>query len=364
MRVALATDLLLTRRGAERTFEVMCDAFPRADIYSLIHDPQAIPLNGRSVTTSFIQDIPRAASFYRRLYPLYPIVIELFDFRDYDLVISSSAMWAHGILTHPDTCHICYCHTPFRYIWSHYHEFIHHSFGRSWVQALLRAVLLNRIRTWDYNAAQRVGYYIANSEHVQKRIKSYYGRDSMVVHPPVDISRFTATPEHSDFYLIVSALLPYKRIDIAVNAFMRLGYELKVIGTGPEMSRLKKMSARSSNVEFLGWLSDAEVAEYYQECRAVIICGEEDFCIVSVEAQAAGKPVIAYRSGGTLATVIDSVTGCFFESQTSEGLERAIIDFESRAFSYKKIRRNAEAFREEIFRRRLRDLAFERLEVS
>lgn len=353
MKVALITDFLLKRRGAERVFENICGLFPTADIFTILHDPAQVPLPGRTVKTTFIQHLPRVHRYFRKLYPIYPTAIETFDLAGYDLVISNSSMWAHGVIVHPGTYHVCYCQTPFRYAWSHFSTLFAADKKRCFFQALYRAVTLNYIRTWDYIAAQKVDVYIANSVNIQNRIRKYYGRESTVIYPGIALDEYQVSEHHHNFYLIVSAILPYKRIEIAVDAFIQLGYNLKIIGDGPSLSSLMAKVRDNSNIELLGWISDdIIVKEYYSKCKAVIIPGEEDFCLVGIEAQAAGKPVIAFKSGGSLETIVDHSTGIFFDKQTAASLKDAVIELEKTPFQSDRIRLHAENFHLKTFEQR------------
>jgi glycosyltransferase involved in cell wall biosynthesis len=354
MKVALVHDWLTGMRGGEKVLECLCEIWPEADLYTLLHvRGQVSPIiEQRRIVTSFVQRLPRAAEWYRYYLPLMPTAIEQFDLRSYDLVLSTSHCVAKGVIVPPHACHISYIHTPMRYVWDLFEEY----FGAPRTGRLKRLVIsffANYLRMWDVTSAARVDEFIANSGHVRRRIQRYYARDAVVLHPPVDTARFTIrAPE--DFYLCVSALAPYKRLDLAVEACRRLGRKLKVVGTGQDATRLKPLA--DAGVELLGWQSDEAVAELYAKCQAFLFPGEEDFGITPVEAQASGRPVIAYGKGGALETVrgldADEPTGVFFESQTVEHVMDAIKMFEANAtrFVPERIREHALSFDRAHFR--------------
>jgi glycosyltransferase involved in cell wall biosynthesis len=357
MKVALIHDHFVHIRGGERVLLFLSQLFPTADIYILVCAPSVIPveLRARNIRTSFIQKLPLAARLFRMWLPLYPYAVEQFDLSEYDLVISCSSGFSHGVLTLPQTCHICYCLSPLRYAWNWYHRFTNEGVGNS----LGVRVALHYIRGWDRQAADRVDYYAAISLVTQRRIRKFYRRDSTVIYPPVDVSQFNVSERVEDFYLIVSALMPYKRIDIAVEAFNQLNLPLRIIGEGPEFSKLRAKA--SSNIEFLGRLSDEEVRDYYSRCRAFIFTAEEDYGITPLEAQASGRPVIAYGAGGALETVVDGVTGIFFEQQTAEALSNAVKRFDPSCFVPQLIREHVGKFDVAVFKKRMRAFALDNL---
>lgn len=355
MKTALVCDWLTGMRGGERCFEIACRLFPLADVYTLVHVPGSVSsdIESHPVRTSFLQRISRTGIDFRHFLPLFPWAIERFDMSSYDMVLSFSHCVAKGIIPRQGATHICYCHTPVRYAW-HLRE----SYLRS-ISPLGRPVarfMLERLRRWDKGVSGRVTHFIANSRNVRDRIASAYGRDSMVLYPPVDCSRFTPDNGDDGYYLIVSALVPYKRIDIAVDAFTGSRRRLLIVGSGPELERLK--SRAGSNIEFVPRADDAAVARYMQRCVALIFPGEEDFGLVPVEAQACGKAVIAFGCGGALETVIGfddpegrQPTGIFFHDQSAAGLVAAIDRFESRrdSFSSSVCRANAMCFDSPLF---------------
>jgi len=353
VRVALVHDWLTGMRGGERCLEVFAELFPAADLFTLLHVPGSVApvIERRRITTSFIQRLPKAATGYRQYLPLFPAAIGRFDLRGYDLVLSSSHCVAKGVRVDSGALHVCYCYTPMRYVWDLYDDY----FGpRSGSGALVRAVMPSvaaALRTWDRRTSAGVHHFVAISEYVARRIRRCYDRDADVIHPPVDVARFDVADESpGEFYLVVSALAPYKRIDLAIAAAGRLGRRLLVVGTGPEERRLRALAG--AGVEFLGWRSDAEVASLYRRCRAVLFPGVEDFGIVPLEALAAGRPVIAFAAGGALETIVDlsrddeAPTGVLFEAQTAEALAEAMLNLEAAAgrLSPKALRARAETF--------------------
>ncbi len=348
MKVALVHDYLTQYGGAERVLEVFCELFPNASIYTIIYDKKLIEKKfpNRKIYSSFLQNIPFAKKHHRSFLLLMPFAVEQFDLSDYDLVISDSASYAKGVITLPETKHICYCHTPTRYAWDDSHKYIRDFPFPEFVKKFI-PYFMTYIRSWDFQASQRPDIYIANSNFVAGRIKKYYKEDPIVVHPPVDIDKFGISDIDGGYFLMVGRLLSYKRFDLAVSAFSKLGLPLKIIGDGPERKRLEAMA--SKNIEFLGALSDDDLKVYYQRAKALIFPQEEDFGIVPLEAMASGRPVIAYGSGGAKETVVDGVTGLFFGSQTEESLLDAVLRFEKLSFDKKKIREHAEKFNKDIF---------------
>lgn len=347
--MALVHDFLLDIRGAERVFMELCGMWPDAHIFTPVYDEEATEgrFAGRVIHTSYLQRLRPTARTFRALLPLYPDAIESFDFSDYDLVISSSSAWAHGVLCDERTLHVSYCHNPFRYAWNDYARTVT-SHRNPLMRAFLRRTF-RRWRIWDGAAAKRTDRYVANSSTTQARIRTYFGRESGIVYPPVETSRFSpGTP--GEYYAIVSELMPHKRIAVAVEAFNALRLPLIVVGDGPEGRRLRKLAA--SNIEFTGRLPDAAVAGVLQRARALIQTSVEEFGIATVESQAAGRPVIARRGGGALETVVDGVTGCLWSGGARE-LVAVVLQFNDTAVSPDACVRNAARFDAAVFRRRL-----------
>ena len=346
-RVALVHDFLLDVRGAERVFLEMCELWPDAPVFTAIYDERGT--EGRfahcDVRTSFLQRLRPTARTFRALLPLYPAAIESLDLREFDLVVSSSSAWAHGVICDERTVHVSYSHNPFRYAWNDRDRTLA-SRRDPITRAALRSVL-HRWRQWDWIAAQRVDQYLANSRTTQARIRAYFGRDSRVVYPPVDTERFGPRPL-GDHYLVLSELMPHKRIDVAVEAFRRLGLPLLVAGDGPEMRRLRALAGPRTRL--LGRVSDADVENLLGGCRALVVTAVEEFGIAAVEAQAAGRPVIAVSGGGLLETVRDRVTGCFWQGGAEE-LAGAVREFDADAIDPDDCVRNASRFGRDVFRR-------------
>jgi glycosyltransferase involved in cell wall biosynthesis len=358
VRVALVHDWLTGMRGGERCLEVFCELFPDADLFTLLHVPGSVApiIERRRIVTSFIQRLPGAATHYRSFLPLFPAAVARFDLAGYDLVLSSSHCVAKGVRPAPGALHVCYCFTPMRYVWDLYDDYF--GTGAGVLTRALMPPVAAALRRWDRRSSRRVDHFVAISHHIADRIARCYGRTADVIHPPVDVGRVLLGEGSGDFYLVVSALVPYKRVDLAIGAAARLGRPLIVIGTGPEEARLRR--AAGPGVTFLGWRSDAEVAELYARCRAVLFPGVEDFGIVPLEAMAAGRPVIALAQGGALETVVDvssalAPTGVLFRRQTVEALVDAIREFEATAdrFEPKALRAHAERFDRERFRDRV-----------
>jgi glycosyltransferase involved in cell wall biosynthesis len=367
LKVALVHDWLTGMRGGERVLEVLCGLYPGADLYTLLHAGGRLsgPIEGMRIRTSFIQRFPGVSRYYRYCLPFFPAAVERFDLRGYDLIISSSHCVAKGILPMPGALHISYCHTPMRYVWDVHFEYFKDP-GKG-LKNLLVSTLANYLRIWDVTSSQRVDEFVANSRFVQRRIKKYYRRESTVIHPPVNCDYFQppGVPKDGDYFLMVTALVPYKRVDIAVDAFNRLGKRLLIVGDGQGTRDLKKRAGKT--IEFLGWRGDEKIRECYQGCRALIFPGKEDFGITPVEAQACGKPVIAYGDGGVLETVRPfprerQPTGVFFDQPTAQSLIEAVGLFERNRdrFDPQEIRTHALQFHREKFREKIQSFVEEK----
>jgi glycosyltransferase involved in cell wall biosynthesis len=347
--VALVHDFLLDVRGAERVFIELCNIWPQADIFTAVYDERGTEgrFADRAVHTSFLQRLHPSARTFRALLPLYPAAIESFDLSDYDLVVSSSSAWAHAVLCDERTVHVSYCHNPFRYAWNDRDRTLARQ--RDPVSRAFLRSAFRRWRQWDWIAAQRTDRYVANSRTTQARIRAYFGRDSLVVYPPVNTARFApgAVGEH---YAIISELMPHKQIDVAIAAFNLLSRPLIVIGDGPDTRRLRRLAGPT--VQFTGRATDPEVSQILQGARALIVTSAEEFGIASVESQAAGRPVIAKRAGGSLETVLDGVTGRFWAGG-AEQLAAAVLQFDDAAVDPQACTRNAARFDASSFRRGL-----------
>lgn len=354
MKVALIHDYLNQYGGAERVLEAFCQIFPKAPIYTLLYDEKktGYAFKNRKIKTSFLQKIPWVKSHHRPFLMLMPLAIEQFDLTDFDLVLSDSASYAKGVITGPQTLHISYCHTPIRYAWDDSHKYIE-EFGYPSPIKRIIPFFMNYIRLWDKEASLRVDQYIANSKFVAKRIKKYYGCDSEVIHPPVKADLFYITEKPKDYFLMVGRFLPYKRFDLAIEAFNQLNWPLKIIGNGPDKKRLTKLAKK--NIEFIGLVSDEQLRGYYASCQALIFPQEEDFGITAVEAMASGRPVIAYSAGGALEIIQDGVTGLFFQNQTDKDLINALKRFNSSDFNSSAIREKAMEFDQEKFKQKIKN---------
>lgn len=353
-RVAIVHDWLVVQGGAEKVLDALLQAFPQAEVFTLVDfmpDNQRGRLADHRVHTSLIQRLPMAKRRFRHYLPLMPYAIEQFDLSDFDLVISSSYCVAKGVVTHPRQRHICYCHTPVRYAWDMKEAYLRDAkLPLPGLKTYVRRTL-KRLRQWDYFTASQVDEFIANSENVAQRIAKYYGRRATIIHPPVNLDTFALnTGPRGDYYLAASRLVPYKRIDLIVQAFREDGIRhLKVVGDGPERRRLEKMAEGAANIELLGYQENAQLAHLLSQARAFLFAAEEDFGIMPLEAQACGTPVIAYGRGGALETVRDEshgeqVTGVFFAEQTPTSLLEGLACFESQAVSPKACRQQASNF--------------------
>jgi glycosyltransferase involved in cell wall biosynthesis len=349
-RVALVHDFLVDVRGAERVFLALCDMFPAADLFTAVYDDRGTERRfaGRRVHTSFLQALRPNSRTFRALLPLYPSAMESLDLRGYDLVLSSSSAWAHGVIPTERAVHICYCHNPFRYAWNAREDTLA---GRGPVGRAALGLIFQRWRQWDWIAAQRVDSYVANSETTRRRVARYFGRDASVVHPPVETARFAPGPV-GDAYVVLSELMAHKRIDVAVRAFNGLRRPLVVIGDGPDYRRLRGMAGPT--VTFTGRVGDAEAAALLASARALVVTATEEFGIAAVEAQAAGRPVIALAEGGVCETVIEGETGTFYTRPEAGALADAVRRFDALAVDPAACVANAARFDVGHFRHGLR----------
>ncbi len=351
MRLAIVCSWLNQYGGAERVLEVLHRMFPEAPVYTAVYRPAALPDAFRSwdIRPTFVDRLPLGRHYPQAWLPLYPVAFEALDLRGYDVVLSVTSAFAHGVITSAETTHLCYCLTPTRFLWN-YHAYIE----REGLGPAARAVLplvLRGLRSWDRLAADRVDQFIAISRTVKRRIQKAYRRDSEVIHPPVRMPPSPALAGPEDYYLIVSRLIPYKRIDLAVAAFNRLGLPLRIIGSGRDRRALEAMAR--PNVRFLGYVPDTEVDAQMAHCRALILPGEEDFCLTPVEAAGLGRPTVAYGAGGALDTIVDGATGCLFHEQTAESLAEAVRRIDGVAWDSAAIAAHARSFDEAHFAAKL-----------
>jgi len=351
MRVALVHDYLNQMGGGEKVLLALARMFPGAPIYTSIYEPSRVDeaFASLDIRASFMQRLPFVKRHHQPFLPLYPFAMESFDLREYDLVVSDSSAFAKGVVTRPGALHISYCHTPMRWAWN-FEDYIERE-RVGWLGRRALAPFIHWLRLWDYATAARVDAFIANSPVVAARIAKYYRRESVVIPPPVEVSQVAVSTRREDYFLIISRLVPYKRIDVAVRACSKLGLPLRIVGVGRDERRLRALAGPT--VRFLGRLSDTQKQEQLAGCRAFIFPGEEDFGIAPVEAQACGKPVIAFAAGGALWTVIDGETGLFFREQTTESLLSALANFRDDQFDPWVIRRHAEQFDTARFTERL-----------
>ncbi len=348
MNVVLCHDWLTGMRGGERVLEVLCQAFPDAPIMTLIHNKSAVSdiINSHPIHTSWLQHIPGIMKYYRNLLPLFPLAIKSLHPPKADLIISTSSCVAKSIIPKDDTPHLCYIFTPMRYAWTFFDEY----FGKKSLKGMIAKPILKALRKWDKRTTNRVTRFVGISNHIRDRINDFYGREADVVYPPVDMTRCTidpATDSDGKFDLIVSALVPYKKIDLAVEVYNKLGFPLKIVGIGSELSKLREKS--NDNIEWLEWQSDETVLGLYQTCRMLIFPGEEDFGIVPLEAQACGRPVVAYKKGGALETVSDGISGLFFDEQNEKSLTDGISRSTTHNWDKNLIRANADKFSTQNF---------------
>jgi glycosyltransferase involved in cell wall biosynthesis len=350
MKIAVVHDYFTQLGGAEKVAEELYNMLPEADLFATVALKNRMPpsLQVVPICTSWMQKLPKMSEYYRLYFPLYPLAVSSMDLSAYDLVITSSSGYVKGVRANPDAIHVCYCHTPMRWVWSFDSYSSRESFGTG-IRTVLPA-LIRGLRSWDEGAARQPDHFVANSRTVAARIQRAYGRSAEVIVPPIDIKRFRLSKEQDDYYVVLSRLVPYKRIDLAVSACTLLGRNLIVIGSGSAMQSLEAQAGPT--VKFVGRASDADVEYYASRCRALIFPGEEDFGMAPLEVAAAGRPTIAYRAGGAIETVIENVTGVFFDKQTTENLAEGIERFERLEWSSASLRKHAEGFSTEVFRER------------
>lgn len=354
MKIALVHDYLVQYGGAERVLECFVELFPEASIYTLVYDEEAMHgiFKDQRIHTSYLQKMPLAKKRHRLFPPLMPPAIEQFDFSAYDIVLSDSSSYAKGIITPPETLHVCYMHTPMRYAWDDCQKYTQDFYFPDFIKKMV-PFFMNYIRLWDRISADRVDKFIANSNFVAKRIEKYYHKKSTVIHPPVSVEKFSPGANGGEYYLMVGRLIAYKRHDIAIEAFNKLGLPLKIVGRGPEMKRLQRLAG--PNVEFLGRVSDEDLPDYYAACKGFVFPQEEDFGIVAIEAMASGRPLIAFRGGDIPEHMEEGKTGVFFDEQTPEAVAEAVKEFEKMEFDSAYIRAKVLKFDKEVFKAKIKD---------
>jgi len=354
MKVAIVHDWLVELGGAEKVFTAIAELYPSADIFSLVcflSEKELPCLAERNITTSFIQKLPFAAKKYRSYFALMPLAIEQLDFSEYDLIISSSYCVAKGIITGPDQIHISYCHSPMRYAWDLQNQYLRDSNLSKGIKSILTRYLLHKMRIWDVRSSFGVDYFIANSEFIGRRIQKTYRRSSKVIYPNIDVDKFDVVEEKQNFYITWSRLVPYKKIDLIVEAFSKMpDKKLIVIGDGPDRAKIEALS--TSNIELMGYQPFSTLKTLVQNAKAVIFAAEEDFGMVPLESQAAGTPVLAYGKGGAKETIIDGETGLFFYEQSTDAIQDVVNRFEQSRhnFSPFNCRKNAEMFSDSKFK--------------
>ena len=351
LKVAIVCDWLTNFAGAERVIYKMHQMFPNAPIYtSIFNEKKMKAFSNAVIHTSFIQHFPKAKTKHQWYLNFYPIAFEQFDLSGYDVVLSSAHSAAKGIITKPETLHISYCHSPMRYAWDNSHEYIR-NYKMPWIVKRFIPKLIHKIRMWDRLAADRVDYFLTNSNYVKKRIKKYYKRDADVIYPMVNVSNFYVSKTKKEYYLAVGRFTPYKKFDLIIDTFNELPYKLKIIGTGVQEKELKAKA--KSNIEFLGFVSEEKLKDMYANAKALIFPQIEDFGITPLEAMSSGRPVIAFNQGGALETVIDGKTGVFFKEQNVPHLKAAVEKCENTVWDSKEIRNHAKKFGSEVFEEKL-----------
>lgn len=355
MKIALVHDHLAQEGGAEKVLEVLSDMFPDAPIYTLLYDKKNIKkyYPDKKIETSIIQKLPGGVKHYQWYMPFMPMAVEFFDLSKYDVVISDTSSFAKGVITSTEAIHICYCHTPTRYLWSDTHQYINELKYNKYFKKII-AFVLNYIRIWDRQAADRVDFFLTNSKISQKRIKKYYRRKSKIIYPSIEDRNFYISEQIDDYFLCGCRLVPYKRVDIVIEAFKKMPErKLKIFGDGPDLNRLKKIAGDAINIEFLGRVSQEEKFKLFSHAQAFINPQKEDFGITVVESMASGRPVIALSEGGALETVIDGVTGVFFKKEDANSIIETVNKFNSIQFNPQVIREHAMNFSEENFRNKI-----------
>lgn len=363
LKIAIVHEWLDNYAGSERVVESFTNIWPNADVFTLVeflsNEERNIILKSTKAKTSFIQRLPYAKTKHRYYLPLFPFAIEKFNFKNYDIIISSSHSVTKGLKKHSGQLHICYCHSPMRYAWDNTELYLNQANISKGIKGIAARIIIDYLRKWDLQTASRPDYFIANSNFIAAKIKRIYNRDSDVIYPPVDVKKFNCSEQKEDYFLIASRMVPYKRVDLVVDAFsMMKEKKLKVVGRGSEFEMIKRTA--TPNIEFLGYKSADELKLLMQKAKAFVFAAEEDFGITVVEAMACGTPIIALNLGGTAETVIDSKTGILFDSQNAEGIKKAVIEFESKRFNNQEISNHAQKYSREIFEANIKEYVLDK----
>lgn len=366
MKKALISDWYYVNGGAEKVIHSINSIWKDFDHYTLIDflndEDRAYILNGKNAKTSFIQKLPTAKQNHRKFLQLFPIAIEQFDLKDYDLIISSSSAVAKGAKTRKNQLHICYCHSPMRYVWDLQDQYLKDSGLDKGLKGHYAKYVLNKIKKWDVLNSESVDFFIANSNYIAERIKKIYNRESTVIYPPVDVDFFSLEEEKEDYYFSASRLVSYKKTQLIVKAFNELPHlKLIVAGDGPELEKLQKIA--KSNIEFVGYIDTGRLKKYIQKAKGFVFAAEEDFGIIPVEAQACGTPVIAFGKGGTLETIVENKTGVFFQEQSAQKIKEAVVNFEKLKFDHKIIREHAMKFSKQRFENEMKSFVEEKFKA-
>ncbi|HEX7357378.1 MAG TPA: glycosyltransferase [Ignavibacteriaceae bacterium] len=368
MKTAIVHEWLVNYAGSEKVVESFTSIWPSADVFTLVDflddDLRKIILKGKKTKTTFIQKLPYAKKQHRKYLPLFPHAIESFNLKNYELIISSSHSVAKGVRTKKNQLHICYCHTPMRYAWDEAEYYLKEAKLDSGIKGFISHLVLKYLQKWDVKSSKNVNYFIANSQHIANKIKRIYNRDADVIYPPVDVNKFSVTTEKEDFYLTASRLVPYKRMDLIVDAFAKmLDKKLVVIGSGPEKEKI--LAKATPNVDVIGYQDFESLRDYMQKAKAFVFAAEEDFGIIVVEAMACGTPVIAGNYGGTAESVIDGVTGILFKKQDVDSIVEAVKKFDviSHSINYREIRLHSEKFSREMFEEKIKSYTDEKIKL-
>jgi len=355
MKIALVHDHLIQEGGAERVLQIFQNLYPQAPTYTLLYDQEKLGdiFKDKDIRTSFLQNWPGALKHYQWFLPFMSTATESYNLMDYDIVLSSCSAMAKGVITRSNTLHFCYCHTPTRYLWSDTHRYLEELKYNRLIKKFIPPIL-TKLRAWDQLAAQRVDFFIANSKNVADRIEKYYRRNSIIIHPPVATDQFQISDKIGKYFLTGGRLVAYKRFDLTIQAFNRLGIPLKIFGTGPEEKKLKAMA--KPNIEFLGKIKSTELNQVFSQAIAFIHPQIEDFGITAVESMAAGRPVIAYAAGGACETVVEKKTGKFFDEQTWEALADTVVRFKPEDYDPQEIKAYAQQFGVERFKNEINNL--------